>query len=141
MRFRCTQPLAMGELYYRIYYTIYRILIHLSNDDSDDPKFAATLILSFFVMLNALTILFLLIAIIKISFIVNNKLHSVIFLIAILTLNFYLRKKLSYLEVSHSESWSKIGSKSFLITIGYFILTVALFVCLLFYIKPNPITK
>lgn len=135
----------MKQLYYRIYYTIYRALIWFGQrEETDMIRFNVTILMSLFTMFNAATLVALLIIVTNKIVIVNNTTHGLILVLSILLINLYMiLYKNSYVEPENifGSTWRKNKSKNIMITLGYIFFTFLIFGFLLYYLKQHPIKK
>jgi amino acid transporter len=132
------------QLYDRIYYTLYRMLIKIGQSENDMPRFNVIILMSLCTMLNAVAVISIFIAVTNRIIIVQSKIYMSIVAVIILCLNVYFifyKKRYKKIEKNLSTSWRKEKRKNILITVVYVFFTAFILWLSLRYIRNNPITR
>ena len=132
----------MKLLYYRIYYTIYRVLIRIGQVNEDSPRYNVVLLMSLFQIMNVVTIMVFLSISIRKNLFVANKFQNILFIIVVICFNWYMvlyKKKYIKNEERLLNSWSEERNKNILITIGYIMITIFLVFFSFYCADQNPL--
>ena len=116
-------------LYYRIYYTIYRIILKFSDlleIERESPRSEAVLMLSLFIMLDFVAALFLISHFTRIPTFSGKKIYIILAFLPIVAFNFlviFYKGRYRIIENKLSRNWDKEKRMNVLITVLYFIIT------------------
>ena len=135
----------MKQLYYRIYFTIYRALIWFGQrKETDMIRGNAFVLLSLFSMLIVIGIVAFLVGISGKMFIADSKIQGIILALSIVAANAYIifyKNRCAEIESKLSSTRTKNKLKNVLITLAFVVCSMA-FICLsIMYVKEHPLRK
>jgi hypothetical protein len=133
----------MKKVYYKIYYTIYRVLIWLGqSDETDMIRTNVFVLITLFTMLIVIGSVTFLIGITGKIFIVNSKIQGIILALFISAANAYIifyKSRYKEIESTLSLTWSKNKSKNILLTLTFVLCSIAVIFFSIIYIKEHPV--
>lgn len=119
----------MIPIYDRVYYTLYRMILRLTNIfemEEEMPRINAVLMLSLLTTLNIIPILFLISTLTEASIFSGSKIRIMIALFPIIAFNYLLifyKSRYKRIEEYLSAKWNKEKVRNILITFFYLLCT------------------
>src|SRR6218665_3098863 len=121
----------MKQIYYIVYYTIYRTLVWMGQEEETDMiRFNVAVIITIFIMLFTVGIIGFLIGITGRSIIVNSKIQSLVFALSIIGINAYIvfyNKRYREIERDLSLIWTRKKYQNIVLTLLFIVCSIAFF--------------
>lgn len=133
------------RLYYRVYYTFYRMLVkldHMFSMQRETPRAETALILSILTGFNVITILALLTEFTGMPVFSAKEIYIMLMLSPVVFINLLLifyKQRYKKIEEKLLPAWKEMKSKNILMAVAYVVFTVAFFFLTILYIKSHPI--